>query len=180
MYLVDYLFIFYSFGFLCLCLCLSLSLASCRFVAVSLAACGAPWPGVARNTGAVIWTAGRSISKGPRRCKIWDTFHSTLPSFWQKERDSAAQPKKQNRRKAIIYTKLKILLFLQRKKEKFNCANCVQSLISSHWLTFVIDLRMKGKYLSFWHANYRSGASSTWDASIDTNLLQMTSIKNQS
>lgn len=54
----------------------------------SLAACGSLWPGVARNTGAVIWTAGRSISQGPRRCEIWDTFHSTLPSFWQKKRDS--------------------------------------------------------------------------------------------
>lgn len=44
--------------------------------------------------GAVIWTAGRSVSQGPRRCEIWDTFHSTLPSFWWKARRATSQAKR--------------------------------------------------------------------------------------
>lgn len=44
---------------------------------------------------AVIWTSGRSVSQGPRRCEIWDTFHSTLPSFWRKERRATSQAKRQ-------------------------------------------------------------------------------------
>lgn len=91
---------------------LALSLSLSHSISPVLAACGSLWPGVARNTGAVIWTAGRSISQGPRRCEIWDTFHSTLPSFWQKERDST-KPGEQNRREAVIYTGVKSLTSLK-------------------------------------------------------------------
>lgn len=86
----------------------------------SLAACGSLWPGVARNTGAVIWTAGRSISQGPRRCEIWDTFHITLPSFWQKE-------------VVVIYTGAKSITSIK------DPGSWILSSIVPHWLVFLID-----------------------------------------
>lgn len=98
-------------GFFSLCL-FSLS----HSVSASLAACGCLWPGVARNTGAVIWTAGLSISKDPRRCEIWDTFHSTLPSFWQKEserwREYAARRAKP-KEDSYLYWSKKIFFFVK-------------------------------------------------------------------
>lgn len=90
------------------------------------------WPGVARNTGAVIWTAGRSISQGPRRCEIWDTFHSTLPSFWQKERDST-KPGEHNRREAVIYIGVKSQTSLS------DPGSLILSSIVPHWIVFLID-----------------------------------------
>lgn len=110
----------------------SLSLSLSHSISPVLAACGSLWPGVARNTGAVIWTAGRSISQGPRRCEIWDTFHSTLPSFWQKERDST-KPGEQNRREAVIYTGVKSLTSLK------DPGLWILSSILLYWLVFLIE-----------------------------------------
>lgn len=122
---------FYSCGSVLLCLCLLFS----QFVAISLAACGSYWLGVARNTGAVIWTAGRSISKGPRRCEIWDTFHSTLPSFWQKEKDGAAQPGKENRQKGNYLYQTEIV-YLFRKRQSWIVCPVIDSFLLTglNWL----------------------------------------------
>lgn len=52
---------------------------------VAFGASCALWPGVAGNTGAATWTAGRCVSWGARRCEIWSPFHSTLTWFWRGE-----------------------------------------------------------------------------------------------
>lgn len=76
---------------------------------------------------AVIWTSGRSVSQGPRRCEIWDTFHSTLPSFWRKERRATSQAKRQ--------------LFMPERRLFFEGAWLIDSLLLTRFLNW---LRGKG------------------------------------